>query len=99
MFINQEVNMFEPIKDTLIAWNTKHSERAKLQHAYIAIAAVLLVVAGVVGLMNRELGQNILVISILSAGMFLANAIAWSLLQSALLFRLPTTRRTPTRKK
>ena len=91
--------MFEPIKDTLIAWNTKHSERAKLQHAYIAIAAVLLVVAGVVGLMNRELGQNILVISILSAGMFLANAIAWSLLQSALLFRLPSTRRTPTRKK
>lgn len=80
--------MFEPLKETLTAWNTKNGERAKLQHAYIAIAVVLLVVAGIVGLMNRELGQNILVISIISAAMFLANAIAWSLLQSALLFRL-----------
>jgi cell division protein FtsW (lipid II flippase) len=97
MFI-KEVNMFEPIKETLISWNTKNGERAKLQHAYIVIAAALLVVAGVVGLMNRELGQNILFIAIISAAMFLANAIAWSLLQSALLFRLPATRRT-TRKK
>jgi len=90
--------MFESVKEALTSWNTKYSERAKLQHAYIIIAALLLVVAGVVGLMNRELGQNILVISIISAAMFLANAIAWSLLQSALLFRLPR-RNTPARKK
>jgi drug/metabolite transporter (DMT)-like permease len=91
--------MFEPLKETLTTWNTKNGERAKLQHAYIVIAVVLLVVAGVVGLMNRELGQNILVISIISAAMFLANAIAWSLLQSALLFRLSSQRRTSVRKK
>lgn len=98
MFIN-EVNMFEPIKEALINWNTKHSERAKLQHAYIVIAATLLIVAGVVGLMNRELGQNILFVAIISATMFLANAVAWSLLQSALLFRLPSVKRQSTRKK
>jgi NADH:ubiquinone oxidoreductase subunit 6 (subunit J) len=98
MFINQEVNMFESVKESLAAWNTKYSDRAKLQHAYIAISVLLLVVAGVVGLMNRELGQNILVVSIIGAAMFLANAIAWSLLQSALLFRLPR-RSAPTRKK
>jgi cell division protein FtsW (lipid II flippase) len=91
--------MFEPLKETLTTWNTKNGERAKLQHAYIVIAVVLLVVAGVVGLMNRELGQNILVISIISAAMFLANAIAWSLLQSALLFRISSQRRTSARKK
>lgn len=90
--------MFEPLKETLTTWNSKNGERAKLQHAYIAIAAVLLIAAGIVGLMNRELGQNILVISIISAAMFLANAIAWSLLQSALLFRL-SQRRTSPRKK
>ena len=88
----KEVNMFESMKETLTSWNVKTSERAKLQHAYIVIAVALLIVAGVVGLLNRELGQNILVISIISAAMFLANAIAWSLLQSALLFRLSNLR-------
>ncbi len=91
--------MFEPLKETLTNWNAKNGERAKLQHAYIALAALLLVAAGIVGLMNRELGQNILVISIISAAMFLVNAIAWSLLQSALLFRLTSQRRSTTRKK
>lgn len=90
--------MFESLKETLTTWNAKTSERAKLQHAYIAIAVVLLVVAGVVGLLNRELGQNILVVSIISAAMFLANAIAWSLLQSALLFRLPQHRNSSRKK-
>ena len=91
--------MLESLKETLATWNTKNGERAKLQHAYIIIAVVLLVVAGVVGLMNRELGQNVLVVSIVSAAMFLANAIAWSLLQSALLSRLSSSRRTSSRKK
>ena len=91
--------MFESLKETLSTWNTKNGERAKLQHAYIIIAVVPLVVAGVVGLMNRELGQNVLVFSIVSAAMFLANAIALSLLHSALLSRLSSSRRTSSRKK
>lgn len=91
--------MFESIKETLAAWNAKTSERAKLQHAYIVIAALLLVIAGIVGLLNRDLGQNILAAAIVSAAMFLANAIAWSLLQSALLVRLSSIRRAAQRKK
>lgn len=91
--------MFESIKETLATWNVKTSERAKLQHAYIVIAALLLVTAGIVGLLNRDLGQNILAVAIISAAMFLANAIAWSLLQSALLVRLSSIRRTTQRKK
>lgn len=91
--------MFETIKETLAAWNTKNSERTKLQHAYIVTAALLLVVAGVVGLLNRDLGQNILAVSVVSAAMFLANAVAWSLLQSALLVRLSSIKRAVQRKK
>jgi cell division protein FtsW (lipid II flippase) len=91
--------MFESIKETLATWNTKTSERAKLQHAYIIVAALLLVVAGVVGLLNRDLGQNILAAAVISAAMFLANAVAWSLLQSALLVRLSSIRRASQRKK
>lgn len=91
--------MFESLKSTLAAWDTKTSERVKLQHAYIIVAVVLLVVAGVIGLMNRELGQNILVVAIISAAMFLANAVAWSLLQSAFLMRIAASKRPSTRKK
>ncbi len=91
--------MFESLKNSLAVWDTKTSERVKLQHAYIVIAVVLLVVAGVIGLMNRELGQNILVVAIISAAMFLANAVAWSLLQSAFLMRIAASKRSSTRKK
>jgi cell division protein FtsW (lipid II flippase) len=91
--------MFESLKTSLAAWDTKTSERVKLQHAYIAVAVVLLVVAGVIGLMNRELGQNILMVAIISAAMFLANAVAWSLLQSAFLMRIAASKRSSTRKK
>lgn len=91
--------MFESLKTSLVAWDTKTSERVKLQHAYIVVAVVLLIVAGVIGLMNRELGQNILVVAIISAAMFLANAVAWSLLQSAFLMRIAASKRSSSRKK
>lgn len=91
--------MFESIKETLVTWNGKNDERAKLQQAYIAIAVIMLIVAGLVGLLNRDLGQNLLLIAIISAGMFLVNAVVWSLLQSALLARLTVRRAASTRKK
>ena len=84
--------MLESVKESLVTWNAKNGERAKLQHAYIIVAVVLLFVAGIVGLVNRDLGQNILVVCIICAGLFLVNAVAWSLLQSALLSRLPARR-------
>lgn len=91
--------MFETLKESLISWNVKNGERAKMQHAYILIAVALLISAGIVGLMNRELGQNVLMVAILSATMFLANAVVWSLLQSAVLSRIPGRRPSSSRKK
>lgn len=91
--------MFESIKQTLESWNSTTTERAKLQHTYIGAAGVLLLVAGVIGLMNRELGQNILAVAVVLAAIFIANAVVWSLLQSALLLRLPAQRRQTQRKK
>jgi cell division protein FtsW (lipid II flippase) len=91
--------MFESIKESLKTWHTKHGERTKLQHTYIVTAVGLLVIAGVVGLVNRALGQNILVVAIISASMFLANAVTWSLLQSAVLSRIVTRKTSSPRKK
>lgn len=107
--------MYESLKSSLITWNDTTSDRTKLQHFYIAIAAALLVVAGVIGLLNQSLGQQLLAVAIAAAGIFIVNAVAWALLQSFVLFRLretpvaqapqkekvaaPTARKTTSRKK
>ena len=62
-----------------------------MQHAYITLAVVLLVVAGVLGLLNEALGQQILAASIAAATIFLVNAVAWALLQSFVLLRVSST--------
>lgn len=80
--------MYSSLKQALTTWSSDTSDRQKLQHAYVGTAIALLIAAGVVGLLNYELGQKILAISIASAGVFLINAVAWALLQSFILLRL-----------
>lgn len=92
--------MIESFKASLQQWQSKTSDRAKLQQTYITVAILLVVSAGIVGLLNRSLGQSILFVAILSAAMFLINAVVWSLLQSAVLTRISTRRAVaPVRKK
>jgi energy-converting hydrogenase Eha subunit A len=91
--------MIESLKASLAIWQTKTSDRSKLQHTYIVVAVGLLIAAGIVGLFDRILGQNILAAAILSATVFLANAVVWSLLQSAVLSRIGARRASQPRKK
>ena len=91
--------MFESFKESITTWHSSNSDRAKMQQTYIALAIILLLAAGVIGLLNRELGQNILAEAIVSAGMFLVNAVVWSLLQSAILSRISLRRAPSSRKK
>jgi len=91
--------MFESLKEALVSWQAKNDDRVKLQHIYIILAVALLLAAGVVGLVNHELGQNILTVAIVSAVMFLMNAIVWALLQSALLSRLASKQSVTSKKK
>lgn len=90
--------MFETLKESLTAWNATTNDRAKLQHAYIVLAISLLVAAGVVGLINHGIGQNVLLLAIISAAMFLVNAVVWSLLQSAVLSRVGSRKTSVARK-
>lgn len=90
--------MFDSLKESLQKWNTKYDARAKLQHTYILAAVGLVLAAGVIGLANHDLGQHILMAAIISAAVFLANAVVWSLLQSAVLSRIATRKNTPRRK-
>ena len=90
--------MIDIIKDFLLTWKTTSSDRTKLQHTYLAASVALLLGAGVISLFNREIGQNLLAVAVMAAGVFLINAVVWSLLQSAVLLRL-VPRRTVTPKR
>lgn len=80
--------MIDSVKELLANWKTSSSDRAKLQHAYLVIVIALVLAAGVVGLVNYGIGQQLLAVAVVCAGVFLANAVVWSLLQSAVLLRI-----------
>ena len=87
--------MIQSFKEMLVQWNADHSERVKLQHTYVAVALVGIIVAGLVGLLNREVSQIIVGVSLISLGIGLANVLVWALLYSLVIVKLPGKSRTP----
>jgi len=86
--------MIQSFKEMLAQWNTDHSERVKLQHTYVAAAIIGILVAGLVGLLNREVSQIIVGVSLISLGIALANVLVWALLYSLVIIKLPSKSRT-----
>ena len=91
--------MLQAIKELLINWNTTHSERVKLQHAYLAACIFGLVAAGLVGLLNYDASRTILRVCFAGLGIFVVNAIAWALLNSLVLTRFTVRRSMPAPRK
>jgi hypothetical protein len=91
--------MIAALKDMLTEWNMRYNERAKLQHAYIVLSIAGIVVAGLVGLLNYEASRLILRICFIGMGIFLVNAIAWALVFSLVVNKLPARRLTPNGRK
>ncbi|HSE60997.1 MAG TPA: hypothetical protein VLA88_01740 [Candidatus Saccharimonadales bacterium] len=79
----------QAIKEMLINWNITRGEREKLQHTYIAVALVGLVIAGLVGLLNDNLSSMIVQVCLIALGVFLCNVVVWALLYSLVITRLP----------
>ena len=86
----------ESIFEVLRTWNKSTSERAKLQHVYIAIVIVVTVVAGLMSLINAAVGRQALTIAGIAVVAFLANAVVWALTRVYLLTYLE--RKRPTKK-
>lgn len=80
--------MYKTIQKSLAAWAEDTSERQKLQHVYIIAVVVLLVVAGLAGLVNYQMSQQILGLAFLAGIVFLVNLVIWALLQSLVLLPL-----------
>ena len=86
--------MFESITTSLKQWNKQNSERVKLQHVYAVTALILLVAAGLVGLLSDIASQQLLAVVFGLVVLFFANAVVWALLDSFVLQRLAKTRTT-----
>lgn len=81
--------MIQTIKDLIIDWNATYGERAKLQHAYLVVCIVGIVLAGLVGLLNYDASRAILRVCFAGLGIVVINAIAWALLFSFVINKLP----------
>ncbi len=81
--------MFQAIKDMMIEWNSTYNERAKLQHAYIVVCLIGIVIAGLVGLLNYDASRTILRVCFAGLGVVVANAVGWALLSGMILNRFP----------
>ena len=88
--------MFESLSESMRLWHKNNDGRAKLQHTFLTVTIVLVLAAGLIGLINPDLGQNILSFALVTASVFLINAVVWALLESAVLARLGGSNRRPT---
>ena len=82
--------MFEELKTAIIRWNATASERQKLQHSYIVIAILTILVGGIVSLANANLGHKLAVAALVAALVFICNGVIWSLVNSSVIARIPT---------
>lgn len=83
--------MITSVRNALHDWSATTDSRQKLQHTYAGAAICLVIAAGMIGLVNYDLGQRILLIAIVSVALFFINAITWALLQSFVLLKLATS--------
>ncbi len=85
--------MYKNMMKSLRGWNATHSERSKLQHAYISLAVISIIAAGLIGLVNYDLGQRLTTIALIVLGVFFINLVAWTLLSGLVLSSLETPRK------
>jgi cell division protein FtsW (lipid II flippase) len=78
----------DQLKTVLNDWNKTKTERQKLQHTYVALIVIAIVVAGLVSLVNPDRGQQLTMVALVALLAFFLNAVVWNLLQSGLLSRL-----------
>lgn len=84
----------------LAKWSKNRDAFAMLQGAYGVLAAVLLLIAAFVSLLNASLGQAIIFYAFVAALTFVGNGVMWAILKT---FVVPAvekhTPKTTTRKK
>ncbi|PID30667.1 hypothetical protein CR983_02430 [Candidatus Saccharibacteria bacterium] len=86
--------MYKYMLKTLRQWNETRDERRKLQAGYVAFALLAILAAGLIALVDNQLGQKLAGFAMLAIGVYFVNLIAWTLLDGLVLVHLkkPTVR-------
>ncbi|HEU4914314.1 MAG TPA: hypothetical protein VFT16_02810 [Candidatus Saccharimonadales bacterium] len=87
------MTVLQTIKDMLAEWNATHTERTKMQHAYLAVSLAGIVVAGLVGLLDYDASRAILRVCFGGLAIFGINAVVWALVFSLVCNKLPALKR------
>jgi hypothetical protein len=85
--------MFNALYNAILEWNRTTDERQKLQHTYLTITVIVILIAGIVSLVDAQSGQDLLIVSVGAGAIFLVNAVLWSLLDSVVIARLSNRRK------
>ena len=56
--------MIESLNEFLSKWKANSNDRVKLQHTYLAASVALVLAAGIVGLINYSVGQQLLAVAV-----------------------------------
>lgn len=90
--------MFESMKTVLAQWNQQTNDRQKLQQLYVVLVIIIVFVAGLISLFSGTVFDLLLTISLVLITTFAVNFVAWSLLKTTLLDKLPRTTPRATRR-
>lgn len=85
--------MFSSLYNALLEWNRQTDDRQKLQHAYLFITILSVLIAGVVSLIDSKTGHDLLIITAAAGMILLVNAVLWALLESTMFARLAGRRK------
>jgi cell division protein FtsW (lipid II flippase) len=80
--------MVQTILDSLTEWNRSKTERQKLQHTYVALTILIIFTAGLISLINADLGHSLVLYGIGALVIFVVNGVVWNLLNSIVLSKL-----------
>lgn len=89
--------MLETIRTGVSQWNQRTSERQKLQQSYVILLFVVIFIAGLVSLFNATRSRQLMYAALALLITLTVNFVAWGLLQTFILAKLPRQTRTPRR--
>ena len=81
--------MREFLRQFAAEWNGDRNQRTKLQRAYITIAVLLSTVVGMLVLVSTDVSRALMLSAVGIAGVYIANAVMWLLLDSIVSPKLP----------
>lgn len=80
--------MQRTLNNVLTDWNNATKERVQLQHIYLGLFVVAILLAGLIGLIDQEISGILVTFALLCLAAFVVNMLTWALASGLVLQRL-----------